>query len=231
LNSTTSTIDVSGTKTSNAIYNSNSSVISGGTGFSTIIGVQGGSSVNGDHSSIFGGRFNYIFGGNVNNTILGGNGSTLSGTSYGTIINSLNTKFESSGSTEFVSGIGLSGRTITEPLPLTTYVENLHTFRTISNEVQPEVSGDTFTYNLNSGSIADFVLTGVSTIDITNVRNGANFILKTRTDGGHTITWTSSGYTFLFAGGSDQPGNNKTDLWRFVVIGSVIYGELISDFS
>jgi hypothetical protein len=85
--------------------------------------------------------------------------------------------------------------------------------------------------NALEGGKSQFYITGSSTIDITNVRDGASFVIKTQTDGGHTIGWSASGYTFLFAGGTSNPGNNKIDLFRFEVFGSVIYGERIGDFS
>ena len=97
------------------------------------------------------------------------------------------------------------------------------------------VTGTIFTgttaVDWNLGGKAQITITGASNVEFTNVRDGASFLLKTTTNGNHTITWSSTGYTFLFAGGTSNPGNNVIDLWRFEVFGSVIYGERIHNFS
>jgi len=142
--------------------------------------------------------------------ILGGNDNTISGKTN-------------------VVMVGTSGRTA--DANYTTYVENLHTYRTPSTQVQPIVSGTTFTCNLNDGAKSQFFLTGTSTINITNVRDGASFIIKTQTDGNYTTTWTASGYTFVFEGGIKDPGNTTTDLFVFEVFGSVIYGNRRHNYS
>jgi hypothetical protein len=162
-------------------------------------------------------------------SIVGGANNTISGTTdTAGLFVSKNTSV--GGVSNFV-GIGLDTRTITSSFNNTTAVEGLHIFRTDTVQVQPVVSGTTFTVNLDNGGKSQLYLTGVSTVDITNVKDGQRFLIKTQTDGGHSITWTASGYTFLFAGGTSNPGNNKIDLFRFEVFGSVIYGERISDFS
>jgi hypothetical protein len=130
---------------------------------------------------------------------------------------------------ENVVMIGTSGRTATADY--TTYVENLHTYRTPSTQVQPVSSGTTFTCNLNNGAKSQFYITGTSTINITNVRDGASFMIKTQTDGNHTMTWTATGYTFVFTGGLKDPGNNVTDIFVFEVFGSVIYGNRRHNYS
>jgi hypothetical protein len=161
------------------------------------------------------------------NTILNGKSNALQGGLYNNILNGSGNTISSSYSG--VSMLSCFGRTANASN--TTYVENIHSYRTPSTEVQPVSSGTTFTCNLDNGAKSQFYLTGVSTVDITNVRDGQSFLIKTQTDGGHNITWTSTGYTFKWKGGSSNPGNNKIDLFRFEVFGSVIYGELISDFS
>jgi hypothetical protein len=125
--------------------------------------------------------------------------------------------------------IGCSGRTATASA--TTYVENIHSYRTPSTQVQPISSGTTFTCNLENGAKSQFYITGTSTINITNVRDGASFMIKTQTDGNHTITWTATGYTFVFTGGLKDPGNNVTDIFVFEVFGSVIYGNRRHNYS
>ena len=181
------------------------------------------------YSAILGGYDNDILStGDDYNSILGGSTNRInSGSEQSAMVACYNSNV--SGSSDYVVMLGTSARTVTTSF--TTNVENLHAFRTYSTAVQAVSSGTTFTCNLNNGGKAQFYLTGVTTIDITNVRDGQSFLIKTQTDGGHTITWTSTGYTFLWKGASSNPGNNKIDLFRFEVFGSIIYGELISDFS
>jgi hypothetical protein len=133
-----------------------------------------------------------------------------------------------SGKTQAVM-LGTSGRTANADY--TTYVENLHTYRTPSTQVQPISSGTTFTCNLNNGAKSQFYITGTSTVNITNVRDGASFMIKTQTDGNHNMTWTATGYTFVFEGGIKDPGNNVTDIFVFEVFGSVIYGNRRHNYS
>jgi hypothetical protein len=56
-------------------------------------------------------------------------------------------------------------------------------------------------------------------------------MIKTQTDGNHTMTWTATGYTFVFTGGLKDPGNNVTDIFVFEVFGSVIYGNRRHNYS
>ena len=162
------------------------------------------------YQGIYGGQNNLISSTDGFNFMLGGSGNTISG---GT----------------FVSMIGTSGRTGT--LSATTHVENLHTYRTPSTEVQSVVSGTTFTCNLNNGAKSQFYITGTSTINITNVRDGASFMIKTETDGNYVMTWTATGgYTFKFDDGGQNPGNTTIDIWAFEVFGNVIYGSRRHNF-
>jgi hypothetical protein len=208
----------------------------------TIVGAHVSQILGGDRMGIYGGYSASINGGSDNN-IYGGFDHTIAAGDFNTIIGGF-TNTITSGQYNFIAGgqnnttaaalnrvamIACSGRTANASN--TTYVENIHSYRTPSTEVQPVSSGTTFTCNLENGAKSQFYLTGVSTVDITNVRDGQSFLIKTQTDGGHNITWTSTGYTFKWKGGSSNPGNNKIDLFRFEVFGSVIYGELISDFS
>jgi hypothetical protein len=85
---------------------------------------------------------------------------------------------------------------------------------------------------LDNGAKSQFYITGTSTINITNVRDGASFMIKTQADGNHTMTWTATGgYTFLFEGGIKDPGNNVIDIFQFEVFGNVIYGSRKHNFS
>ena len=143
--------------------------------------------------------------------IIGGKGNTISG------------------KTDVVM-VGTSGRTANADY--TTYVENLHTYRTPSTQVQPVLSGTVFTCNIDNGAKSQFYITGTSTINITNVRDGASFMVKTQTDGNYNMTWTATGgYTFVFEGGIKDPGNNVTDIFVFEVFGSVIYGNRRHNYS
>lgn len=176
--------------------------------------------IGGDVNTIIGSTDPSTTGINWYSAILNSSNSQISGgTTGGTIINSVNSTI--SGRTR-ATMIGTSGRTA--DADNTTYVENLHVFRTPSTTVQSVVSGSTFTCNLNNGGKAQFYLTANTTIDITNVRDGQSFIIKTQTNGNYTITWTATGYTFVFEGGLKDPGNTTTDLFVFEVFGSVIYG-------
>ena len=205
-------------------------------------GISGGS-VN----TIVGGARNEIINSPFNNDIIGSEDCLISQSDECSIYNSIFceisgsneriTFINSSGSTIAAGnnqiGIGLIGRTTN--FVDTTSVENIHYFRRISTEVQAMVSGVIFTgttaVDWNLGGKAQITITGASDVEFTNVRNGASFLLKTTTDGGHTINWSSAGYTFKWKGGDDTPGNNKTDLWRLEVFGTEIYGEKIADFS
>jgi hypothetical protein len=159
---------------------------------------------------LLGGQTNRITAGNYN-SILGGRSSTITGGNN-------------------VAMIGTSGRTASADY--TTYVENLHTYRTPSTQVQPISSGTTFTCNLENGAKSQFYITGTSTINITNVRDGASFMIKTQTDGNYNMTWTATGgYTFVFEGGIKDPGNSVTDIFVFEVFGSVIYGNRRHNYS
>jgi len=178
-------------------------------------------------ASIFGAWNSSIGAGSIVSTIIGGDGNNISGTSpYSSIIGGTGNAI--TGNTR-VTMLSCSGRTATASA--TTYVENLHTFRTPSTRVQPISSGTTFTCNLENGAKSQFYITGTNTINITNVRDGASFMIKTQTDGNYVTTWTASGYTFVFEGGLKDPGNNVTDIFVFEVFGSVIYGNRRHNYS
>jgi len=112
-----------------------------------------------------------------------------------------------------------------------TYVDNLQILRTPSTLVQSEVSGTSVTVNLNNGGFSQLYISANTTVDITNVRDGQSFSIKTRTNGNYTTTWTATGYTFQFEGGNNQPGNTVTDIFDFQVFGTVIYGSRKHNYS
>jgi hypothetical protein len=175
-----------------------------------ISGGQSNQILYGENCSVIGGIGNIIQGAATNSSIIGGQSNTITG-----------------GTNQVM--LGCSGRTTN--YSNTTYVENLHTYRTPSTRVQSVSSGTTFTCNLELGAKSQFYLTGTSTINITNVRDGASFMIKTQTDGNYNITWTATGYTFVFAGGIKDPGNITTDIFVFEVFGSVIYGNRRHNYS
>jgi hypothetical protein len=159
--------------------------------------------------------------------IFGGIGGSISSGNYNSILGGENNSI--TGGTN-IAMLGTSGRTASASN--TTYVENIHSYRTPSTEVQPVFSGTVFTCNLNNGAKSQFYITGTSTINITNVRDGASFMIKTQTDGNYNMTWTATGgYTFVFEGGIKDPGNNVIDIFVFEVFGSVIYGNRRHNYS
>jgi hypothetical protein len=216
MNSNSSRIGGTGTSSNNVIFNSPTSVIECNLS---------------DENSIIGG-YGHFISGNTNtlydNIIEGGLFCKMWDSNASSIHSSSGTTLSGGNQTAVIA---VSLQDILTPYSATTYMDNIHTFKQTTTRVQPVSSGITFTVDLDSGAKIPLYLTGVSTIDIVNVKDGSSFLLKTQTDGGHTITWTASGYTFLLAGGTSNPGNNKIDLFRFEVFGSVIYGERISDFS
>jgi hypothetical protein len=228
------------------------SIASGG--YSIMIGAEGNSS---GSQSIAIGRFGNASGGDsiaigastsetIQSSIVGA-GNLIRNSQYGNIFGSNNTinttagynnnnifggiNNNISGNTSGTTLIGLSGYTDAN-INDCTYVNNLQVLRTPSTKVQPVSSGTTFTCNLDNGAKSQFYITGTSTINITNVRDGASFMIKTQTDGNYVMTWTATGgYTFLFEGGIKDPGNNVTDIFVFEVFGSVIYGNRRHNYS
>ena len=210
---------------------------------STIISAQASQILSGDRMGIWGGYSCSINGGSDNN-IYGGFDHTIAAGDFNTIIGGF-TNTITSGQYNFIAGgqnnttaaalnrvamIACSGRTASASN--TTYVENIHSYRTPSTEVQPVFSGTVFTCNLENGAKSQFYITGTSTINITNVRDGASFMIKTQTTGNYVMTWTATGgYTFVFEGGIKDPGNNVTDIFVFEVFGSVIYGSRRHNYS
>jgi hypothetical protein len=174
----------------------------------------------GTNTNITNGQYQNTIGTNHNitssgeqNSIFGGFGNTISGATSGATL------------------VGLSGYTDAN-INDCAYVNNLQVLRTPSTRVQSVSSGTTFTCNLNLGAKSQFYITGTSTINITNVRDGASFMIKTQTDGNYVMTWTATGgYTFVFEGGIKDPGNNVTDIFVFEVFGSVIYGNRRHNYS
>lgn len=215
--------------------------------FNQITGIMYDTNARPYYDAIVGGEYNYIGTYITGSTIVGAGYSTISGTSgttkYSVINGGMNNTISSSPYSAIIGGtgntitslekvvmLGTNGRSATASN--TTHTENLHIFRTPSETVQTLTSGTTFTMNLDNGAKGQFVLTGASTINITNVRDGASFMIKTQTTAAHAITWTATGgYTFLFDDGGSQPGNTSTDIFNFDVFGNVIYGTRRHNFT
>ena len=248
-----STSVISGNNTNSLIMNSSSSRITGTTGSFNLIMNSSSAIIGGTGSSVNNAIFNSptsVIRCNLSdeNTIIGGYGHFISGTTdtlFDNIIegglfckmwDSNASSIHSSSGTTLSGGnqtavIAVDRQTILTPYSATTYMDNIHTFKQTTTRVQPVVSGITFTIDADGGGKSQVYITGSSTIDIVNVKDGSSFLIKTQTDGNHTITWSSTGYTLLFAGGTHNPGNNVIDIFRFEVFGSVIYGQRIHDFS
>lgn len=224
------------------ILSSNESSVSNGRA-SVIVGGEG-NNLQGQYNGTLAGKqltnnswYSVVLGGFNNSisstaaeldAIIVGDGNTISSTGKHNVLIASTASTITSGSN--IIGLGLIDRTsLTQNN--TTFVENAHAFRTYSTTVQSVSSGSTFTCNLNNGGKAQFYLTANTTIDITNVRDGQSFIIKTQTNGNYTITWTATGYTFVFEGGTKDPGNTTTDLFVFEVFGSVIYGNRRHNYS
>jgi hypothetical protein len=194
-----------------------------------IMGGQGNTAINtpGTQIGIMAGYNNSVQNTSTSSTIVGGENNLITSSLKSNILAGNNNTISGK---ENVVMVGTSGRTASANN--TTYVENLHTYRTPSTEVQSVSSGTTFTCNLDNGAKSQFYLTGASTINITNVRDGASFMIKTETDGNYVMTWTATGgYTFVFEGGIKDPGNTTTDIFVFEVFGSVIYGSRRHNFT
>ena len=220
---------------SGTIINTDSSLICGGNQNS----IQGGSL-----SQILGGSQNLISGNTFNAEIIASDTCTINDGDYNTILASIGSSINNS-STQRNVMIGGSGNTInantnqihlgligrTTSAANTTSVENLHIYRRISTEVQTEITTTGYTFDINDGSKGQVALSANTTVTLTGMTDGASFILKSKNNGTHGITWVApSGYGILWSQGDDNATHNGTDLWRFEVFGAIIYGEKIPDF-
>jgi hypothetical protein len=197
-------VGLTSVRTGDIIINSSGNTITGTGTYKISIGGFGNTiSASGNNNGIIGGSSNSITTTSSSSAIIGGTSNTITAKDRAVML-------------------GCSGRTATTSTA--TFVENIHIYRTPSTEVQPISSGTTFTCNLDNGAKAQFYLTGSSTINITNVRDGQSFMIKTQTNGSYTTTWSSTGYTFYFRDEIRNPGNTTIDIWTFEVFGNVIYG-------
>jgi hypothetical protein len=214
ISSSTARIGGSGASGNNLIINSPSSIIENIAG--------------GDESSIIGG-FRHKITGNTStqydNVILGGTDDNLYDTFGSTFIGSSASTI--SGGT-YVVGIGLSGRSITTPLNLTTYMENQFTYKTKSFGVvnAGSVSGS-IDVDLSQGSLFYFTITGNTTPNFINWREGQQIQFWVDNDGSHTVpTATISGGGVVYAkAGTLNPTNNEITGYY----GTIVNGNLFLD--
>ncbi len=246
-----STAIISGNNINSLILNASASRITGTTGsFNTIISSSSariggsGSSINnlilnssssiienfggGDESSIIGG-FRHKITGNTStqydNVVLGGTDDNLYDTFCSTFIGSSASTI--SGGT-IVVGIGLDNRVIDTPLDRTTYVENQYTYKTKSFGVinAGSVSG-TIDVDLSLGTLFYFTITGNTTPNFINWREGQQIQFWVDNDGSHTVpTATISGGGVVYAkAGSINPTNNEITGYY----GTIINGNMFLD--
>jgi hypothetical protein len=222
-------IDFNGSGTNNIIIGSQSRIT--GTTTANQHTIVGGSGVwiletTGDYHSAFGNFGGTISGTNTNSQFLIGGRSTnvyngslqgqIGGTAS-TINGGLNT-----------IGIGLSGRSITTPLSHTTYVENTYTYKTKSFGVvnAGSVSGS-IDVDLSQGTLFYFTITGNTTPNFINWREGQQIQFWVDNDGSHTVpTATISGGGVVYAkAGTLNPTNNEITGYY----GTIINGNLFLD--
>jgi len=164
------------------------------------------------------------------NSILGGTGHTISnGVNYSTIISGYDNVIPASA--ENVVIIGLTDYTASTNN--TTYTQNHASLGQTYNGYYDNLSGDTFTIDWDNGNSQKVYMTGNTTFDFTNVRNGATYKLQVVNGGTHSITGaTASGYTILCEGGNiPNITNNGVDLCILEVMGTDILVRHFADFS
>jgi hypothetical protein len=165
----------------------------------------------------------------VSNVMVGGlNNSILEPVTKTTIIGGENNNF--SGVSDNIVCLGITNKTIVSTSGFT-LTENLKSFGQIAQGVQTLGSGDTFNIDCKLGGISEMTLTGSSTASFTNVENGASYNVYVTTTGSQTLTFSASGYTFKYEGGSLTLTTNGTDLCVLDVVGTIIYVRLFADFS
>jgi len=196
------------------IINGEGSTISGAT--------TGGTIINSTNSIISRGeRINIIGSENCN---------TIASAQTSSIISSVDTDI--TGNThERVVMLGTSGRT--DLYSETTHTEHLLTYGQISNGYYDNLSGDTFTIDWNNGNSQKVYMTGATSLDFTNVRDGAQYRLQVVNGGSHTITGaTASGYSVLCEGGNiPNITNNGVDLCVLEVMDTDILVRHFANFS
>lgn len=130
--------------------------------------------------------------------------------------------------------LATSGRTA--DADYTTYVENLKVFRQTYGGIynMGSVAGST-TIDWNNGNIQYFTLSGGTSLNYVNAKEGATYILKCKQPPTGSAAFLSlSSLNFKFPNGSIpslSTGNNDEDIFSFVCIGGVLYGNIQKDFS
>ena len=127
--------------------------------------------------------------------------------------------------------IGVSG--LTSVFSATTHNENTHTYSQTTTRTYDNGSGSTFTIDWNAGGFQKVSMDADTSLDFTNIREGATYKLLIQNLSTYAITGaTSSGYTILCEGGSiPNITNNGTDLCILEVFGTNIYVRHFSNFA
>jgi hypothetical protein len=194
--------------------------------YNTIVGGQINAITAGARNSIFGGYYADITSGGAN-VIVGGTNSQLTGGNNSAMLGGANN------ASTHTNSVMLGGASLTSLYDNTAHAEHLLTYGQISNGYYDNLSGDTFTIDWNNGNSQKVYMTGNTTLDFTNVRNGATYKLQVVNGGTHTITGaTASGYTILCEGGNiPNITNNGVDLCILEVMGTDILVRHFADFS
>jgi hypothetical protein len=127
--------------------------------------------------------------------------------------------------------IGVSG--LTSVFSATTHNENTHTYSQTTTRTYDNGTGSTFTIDWNGGGFQKVSMDADTSLDFTNIREGATYKLLVENLSTYAITGaTSSGYTILCEGGSiPNITNNGTDLCILEVFGTNIYVRHFSNFA
>jgi len=181
-------------------------------------------------NSIVGGTTNYIanannafIGGGINNDIL--NSSVVNNSAIiGGDTNIINTHARS---------VILGGSGLTTSYDDEVVCEHLTTSGQSRGNFYNNLSGDTFTIDWNEGNLQKIYMTGDTTLDFSNVKNGATYKLQVENGGTHSITGvTSSGFTILCEGGSiPNITNNGVDLCVLEVMDTDILVRHFANFA
>lgn len=160
------------------------------------------------------------------NSIAVGVQNVISGGTGGIAVGSLNTV---SHSNSVVMGYGLSSL-----YQDTTHADNHHTYRMTTHSVINAGSvGGSINVDLSAGTLFEFELTGNTTPNFINWREGQEIKFVIFNNGTHTVpTLTISGGGSVYAkGGSVNPTNNGRSLYYGTILGGDLYLDEELNFS
>jgi hypothetical protein len=204
------------------IIGGESNQINGDSRFSLILnGYANTLSANAEEAFIVGSRYATIQGSYPNQSgIYSSNDCSISGDNASNRMVFVGSYDSDMGGLERAVGIGLSGRT--PQYSATTYVENSHTYLTESFGVVNvgSVSG-TISVDLSLGTLYTFTLTGSSSVDFINWKEGQRVQFFVYSNGSHNITaMTISGGGDVYADGGTLPAptNNGYTLYTGVIL-------------